>query len=170
MRKNWHLHETTYDCLIEQLKKWKRLDEGSLLDWLPIYFITYLFALIVFLPLTNQFTTGISLLFVLIYAIVAYILAATYVFFYKNYIVTNIGKSIIIFRNLSEKDGLSKNVWKFRVDWNWESVFYYLWKRIQNYFFLKHSDDLNTIDSSGHVDIECLKAILQQCKELGWLN
>ena len=109
-RKNWYVHESTYDLLIKQLKRCKRLDEGSLLDWVPIYFVTYLFALIVFLPLTNQFTTGISLLFVLIYAIVAYILAATYVFFYKNYIAKNVGKSIIIFRNLSEKDGLSKNV------------------------------------------------------------
>ena len=110
MRKNWYIHNTIYDCLIEQLKRCKRLDEGSLLDWLPIYFTTFIFALIVFEPLVEQFTTGISLLFVLIYAIVAYILAATYVFFYKNYIVKNIGKSIIIFRNLSEKDGLSKNV------------------------------------------------------------
>ncbi len=87
MRKNWYIHNTIYDCLIEQLKRCKRLDEGSLLDWLPIYFTTFIFALIVFEPLVEQFTTGISLLFVLIYAIVAYILAATYVFFYKNYIV-----------------------------------------------------------------------------------
>ena len=99
-RKNWYVHETTYDCLIEQLKRCKRLDEGSLLDWLPIYFITYLFALIVFLPLTNQFTTGISLLFVLIYAIVAYILAATYVFFYKNYIVKKYRNAEYYFQKL----------------------------------------------------------------------
>ena len=85
------------------------------MKWYEIL-LSFIFALIVFEPLVEQFTTGISLLFVLIYAIVAYILAATYVFFYKNYIVKNIGKSIIIFRNLSEKDGLSKNVWKFRVD------------------------------------------------------
>ena len=87
MRKNWYIHNTIYDCLIEQLKRCKRLDEGSLLDWFPIYFATFIFALIVFVPLVEQFTTGTSLLFVLIYAIVAYILAATYVFFYKNYIV-----------------------------------------------------------------------------------
>ena len=69
-RKNWYVHESTYDLLIKQLKRCKRLDEGSLLDWVPIYFVTYLFALIVFLPLTNQFTTGISLLFVLILKVV----------------------------------------------------------------------------------------------------
>lgn len=99
-RKNWYVHETTYDCLIEQLKRCKRLDEGSLLDWVPIYFVTYLFALIVFLPLTNQFTTGISLLFVLIYAIVAHILAVTYVFFYKNYIVKKYRNAEYYFQKL----------------------------------------------------------------------
>ena len=99
-RKNWYVHESTYDLLIKQLKRCKRLDEGSLLDWVPIYFVTYLFALIVFLPLTNQFTTGISLLFVLIYAIVAYILAATYVFFYKNYIVKKYRNAEYYFQKL----------------------------------------------------------------------
>ena len=48
-RKNWYVHESTYDLLIKQLKRCKRLDEGSLLDWVPIYFVTYLFALIVFI-------------------------------------------------------------------------------------------------------------------------
>ena len=36
--------------------------------------------------------------------------------------------------------------------------------------FLRNSNDLNIVDSSGHIDMECLKAILQQCKELGWLD
>ena len=36
--------------------------------------------------------------------------------------------------------------------------------------FLRNSDNLNIVDSSGHIDMECLKAILQQCKELGWLD
>ena len=109
-RKNWYVHETTYDCLIEQLKRCKRLDEGSLLDWVPIYFVTYLFALIVFLPLTNQFTTGISLLFVLIYAIVAHILAVTYVFFYKNYIVKKYRNAEYYFQKLGGNNDRSKNV------------------------------------------------------------
>ncbi|HIU14217.1 MAG TPA: hypothetical protein IAD15_09135 [Candidatus Fimiplasma intestinipullorum] len=36
--------------------------------------------------------------------------------------------------------------------------------------FLRNSGDLNVVDSSGHIDMECLKAILQQCKELGWID
>ena len=36
--------------------------------------------------------------------------------------------------------------------------------------FLRNSGDLNVVDSSGHIDMDCLKAILQQCKELGWID
>lgn len=36
--------------------------------------------------------------------------------------------------------------------------------------FLRNSGNLNVVDSSGHIDMECLKAIIKQCKELGWLD
>lgn len=35
--------------------------------------------------------------------------------------------------------------------------------------FLKKNEQENVIDSSGHISIDMLKAINQQCKELGWL-
>ena len=43
-------------------------------------------------------------------------------------------------------------------------------KGLRTISFLRKSADLNVVDSSGHIDMECLKAILQQCKELGWLD
>lgn len=36
--------------------------------------------------------------------------------------------------------------------------------------FLRSSGNLNIVDSSGHIDMKCLKAIVKQCKEFGWLD
>lgn len=35
--------------------------------------------------------------------------------------------------------------------------------------FLKKNEKDNVIDSSGHISMDMLKAINQQCKELGWI-
>lgn len=35
--------------------------------------------------------------------------------------------------------------------------------------FLHQSNNVNVVDSSGHIDMKLLKAINQQCKELGWI-
>lgn len=36
--------------------------------------------------------------------------------------------------------------------------------------FLKKNEKDNVIDSSGHISMDTLKAINQQCKELGWIG
>lgn len=36
--------------------------------------------------------------------------------------------------------------------------------------FLHQSNNVNVVDSSGHIDMKLLKAINNQCKELGWLD
>lgn len=35
--------------------------------------------------------------------------------------------------------------------------------------FLHQSNNVNVVDSSGHIDMKLLKAINKQCKELGWI-
>lgn len=35
--------------------------------------------------------------------------------------------------------------------------------------FIQKTEDLNVVDSSGHIDMKILKAINKQCKELEWI-
>lgn len=100
-RKNWYVHETTYDLLIKQLKKCKRLDEGSLLDWLLIYFVTLLILIIIFSSMLIQLSLRLSMLFILIYAVAAYFFAVCYVYIYKIHVMK---KFKHVTANLEEKD------------------------------------------------------------------